>query len=338
MGTYSVVWERLTYCSDWDDGTTTHPEVCWHVDGYVVLNTPPATGHFYILKPDSAGQYHSFTWASDTGFEDSSCWFYAGSGTLDIQIDNPSIGLRYPVSDGESTILTQPNIMPGLPVGDTTYTHDPNGYVVLNTSTRISSFNSEVSLWSLPEIEEAYQENLIPDSLIGEDLTKDINRAEFAAVCVKVYENLAATKAIPAVTNPFTDCQDIEVLKAYNIGVVIGTGPNTFSPYDLLNREQAATMLTRIFKRVSMPGWTLVTDSQFPLNYTMPALVQDDGDISEYARESVYFMAANNIINGIGNNLFAPRNITDRQTAVGYANATREQALVIALRMVKNLA
>lgn len=200
-----------------------------------------------------------------------------------------------------------------------------------------TSFDSTISPWASSEIEEAYQKNLIPDSLVGKDLTEDITRGEFAAVCIKVYENLTATEAIPAATNPFTDCQDIEVLKAYNIGVVNGIYKDMFAPYGLLNRQQAATMLTRVFKRVSMPGWTLTTDDQFPLHYTMPAPFLDDGDISEYARESVYFMVANNIMNGIGNNLFAPQNITQPQQAAGYAHAKREQALVIALRMVKNL-
>lgn len=205
------------------------------------------------------------------------------------------------------------------------------------TSAIRTSFGSEVSEWSSSELEGAYRENLIPDVLVGEDLTRDINRAEFAAVCVRVYENLAGTKALPAVTNPFVDCQDVEVLKAYNLGVTNGSGANTFSPYTLLNREQAATMLTRTFKRVTMPGWSMATDGQFPLDYTKPAPFRDDGEISDYAKDSVYFMAANGIIGGIGNNTFAPRNITDRQTAEGYANATREQALVIAMRMVKNL-
>ena len=48
-------------------------------------------------------------------------------------------------------------------------------------------------------------------------------------------------------------------------------------------------------------------------------------------------MAANGIINGIGDNVFAPRATTDAQAAIGYAQATREQALLIATRMVKNL-
>lgn len=48
-------------------------------------------------------------------------------------------------------------------------------------------------------------------------------------------------------------------------------------------------------------------------------------------------MAANEIINGVGGNKFAPQNITSEEEATGYANATREQALIIATRMVENL-
>ena len=96
-------------------------------------------------------------------------------------------------------------------------------------------------------------------------------------------------------------------------------------------------MLTRVFKRVTLAGWTLDTDSQFRLDYVRPAPFADDGDISGWAKDSVYFMAANGIINGMGNNRFAPRNTTTEQEASGYANATREQALAIAVRMVNNL-
>ena len=48
-------------------------------------------------------------------------------------------------------------------------------------------------------------------------------------------------------------------------------------------------------------------------------------------------MAANGIINGVGNNKFAPKNVTTQEQATGYANATREQARLIAVRMVENL-
>ncbi len=193
------------------------------------------------------------------------------------------------------------------------------------------------SEWATEELARADELGLIPETLEGADLTADITRAEFAAVAVKAYEALANGAAIPAVNNPFTDTTDVEVLKAYNIGAVNGTSATTFDPNALLNREQAAAMLTRVFKKVSMPGWTLATDSQFTLPYEKPALFADDADISDWAKDSVYFMAANNIINGVGNNKFAPKNVTTEEQAQGYANATREQALIIAVRMVENL-
>ena len=201
----------------------------------------------------------------------------------------------------------------------------------------ITISGATASEWAVAELERAEELGLIPDSLDGADLTADITRAEFAAVAVKVYEALLGTPAIPAVINPFTDTNDVEILKAYNIGAVNGTSATTYSPNDLLNREQAAAMLTRVFKKVSIPNWTLATDSQFALSFEKPALFADDADISDWAKDSVYFMVANGIINGVGNNKFAPKNVTSADEANGYANATREQALIIAVRMVENL-
>jgi hypothetical protein len=118
---------------------------------------------------------------------------------------------------------------------------------------------------------------------------------------------------------------------------MVGTSSNTFSPNDLLTREQCATALTRVFKRSTMPGWTLASDRDGLLQFAWPAPFADDRDISEWARESVYFMFANNIISGIGDNKFAPRATTPEEQAREYAQATREQALAIAVRMINNL-
>ena len=49
-------------------------------------------------------------------------------------------------------------------------------------------------------------------------------------------------------------------------------------------------------------------------------------------------MVSRGIIQGMGNNLFGPRNTTSAQEATNYASATREQALLISTRMVENLA
>lgn len=227
------------------------------------------------------------------------------------------------------------------------------GYYPLEVSgdIRHSDWSNEIVLnekadftahdWAQSELAEAAALGLIPDSLKDADLTQPITRAEFAAVSVRVYESLTGTKAEPAAVNPFTDTKDAEVLKAYSVGVTNGIGAATFEPDTLLNREQAATMLARVYKKVALDGWTLEADGSFsePFKalFTAPAAFADDASISGWARDSVYFMAANGIINGMGDNKFAPKATTPAEQAAGYAQATREAALLIATRMVKNL-
>jgi len=196
---------------------------------------------------------------------------------------------------------------------------------------------SNASEWATKELKKADEMGLIPDSLRGKDFKKPITRAEFAAVAVKLYENLTSKKATPIEKNPFTDTKDPEILKAFNLGVTNGTSATLFSPDAFITREQLATMLTRALKTAYIPGWTLPTDGNFTLNFTMPAKFADDANISEYAKQSVYFMAANGIVNGVGSNKFAPKNTTSSEEALLYANATREQALAIAVRIVDNL-
>ena len=195
--------------------------------------------------------------------------------------------------------------------------------------------------WAKPELIQATVLGLIPDSLQGADLTLPITRAEFAAVSVKAYEALSGLTAKVVWINPFVDTRDDEVLKAVNLGITNGVSATEFAPDALLNREQAATMLARVYKKVFIPGWTLDDDAwfveQFRGSFTMPETFADDGDISAWARDSVYFMAANGIIKGMEGGTFQPRAVTAEQQASGYAQATREQAILIAVRMVKNL-
>lgn len=197
---------------------------------------------------------------------------------------------------------------------------------------------SDASSWAAGELKKADDMGLIPDMLKGADMRKPITRKEFAAVSVKLYEKLSGNTAVDAAVNPFKDTSDIEVLKAYNVGVTDGISSDKFDPDKILNREQAATMLTRVFKKTFVKDWSLKEDSKFTFNYTMPPKFADDAKISDWAKPSVYFMAAHEIIKGIdNNNNFGPRAITSAEQANNYASATREQSIIISMRMVENL-
>ena len=208
------------------------------------------------------------------------------------------------------------------------------GLTAICTVTVESANFIDVSAWAIEEVALAEELGLVPDALYGTDLTKPISRAEFAAVSVKTYEALTGITAFPAVNNPFVDTNDLEVLKAYNAEISIGVSANRYEPDFLLNREQAATMLTRVFKKIFLRGWSIEADDEVVLEYVKPAPFSDDELISYWAKDSVYFMATNDIIKGTGNNQFSPRAATSEEEAMNYAIATREQALVIAVRMI----
>lgn len=193
------------------------------------------------------------------------------------------------------------------------------------------------SEWAKSELQKALEMGLVPDILKNMDMQQEINRREFAAVSVKVYEALKEEKLAETSVNPFMDTDDKEVLKAYSVGITNGISLTEFAPNYPLNREQAATMLTRVFKKINFDGWTLDKDASFPLDYSGVISFRDDRDISEWAKSSVYFMVKNDIIRGVGGNMFAPKSYLEEESAMMYADSTREQAIVMGLRMVENL-
>lgn len=102
-----------------------------------------------------------------------------------------------------------------------------------------------MSAWVLEAVNSAEESKLVPSSLVGDNMTQNITRADFAAVAVKLYEALTG-ETVQVGDNPFTDTNNPNVLKAYSLGIVNGTSPTTFAPDALVTREQAAVMLTNV--------------------------------------------------------------------------------------------
>ena len=95
----------------------------------------------------------------------------------------------------------------------------------------------------------------------------------------------------------------------------------------LISREEAAVILERVYKKALSMGKIK------QLNEISRDAFSDDADISIWARDAVYFMSANRIMEGIGGNVFAPKNVTYEQERDGYANTSIEQALALAVRL-----
>ena len=188
-------------------------------------------------------------------------------------------------------------------------------------STKVEAY-SNASTWAKPELEKAADYGLIPESLKGADMTKNITREEFAEVAVKLYEKTTGFTPYVTVPNPFTDTKNSEILKAYQIGITSGTSATTFEPNKLINREQVATMLSRAI-RIMVPTADFSTDGA--------PTFKDEKHISIWALEHVKYMSKIGIIKGTDGN-FMPKAITSAQIAQGYANTTREQAIAMGVR------
>ncbi len=192
------------------------------------------------------------------------------------------------------------------------------------------------SHWATAELALADELGLVPDVLLNTDMTQAITRAEFAAVIVRVYESLSGETAEPG-ADPFEDTDDVEVLKAFSEDLAVGISATEFQPDAPLNREQAATMLTRVVKKITFEDWTYATDDQYELEFADVPVLEDDGQISPWARESVYFMVATGVIADLQDNAFSPQASTNHQGATELAGITREQALVLAARLVERV-
>ena len=166
------------------------------------------------------------------------------------------------------------------------------------------------SSWAQEQVSAAIVTNLVPQNLQS-NYTQAITRAEFCALAVALYEALRGE--ITGRTT-FTDTNDVNVEKMAYIDVISGIGDNRFDPHGTLTREQAAAMLSRLLVRLAD-----MTDVSLPSSIET---FYDMEDISSWARDYVITAVGSGIMNGVGNNRFAPEQLY-----------TREQSIVTIMRM-----
>ena len=167
-----------------------------------------------------------------------------------------------------------------------------------------------ISFWAVEGVFNAVKEKLVPEELQN-SFGNEITRAEFAALAVTLYEKVLGPLEIERTElRTFIDTDDENVEKAAALGVVLGVGGNRFDPDSSLTREQAAVMLTRLAGVIGkpLPG--------------AASIFADNASISSWAIDGVGQIQAAGIMQGIGENKFAPQD-----------PYTREQSILTILRL-----
>lgn len=123
------------------------------------------------------------------------------------------------------------------------------------------------------------------------------------AMVVQILYKMEGMPGYNANNNPFFDVKAKDwfapaVLWAYQNKITSGTSATTFDPNEKVTREQMATFIYR-YMGESFNGGNV---SKF----------KDDAQISDYAKDAVYSMASEGIINGVGGGKFAPKDTASR--------------------------
>lgn len=160
---------------------------------------------------------------------------------------------------------------------------------------------SQPAVWARTAVDEAIAWDFLPVPLRTR-YNQTITRGEFCALAVRFYECFTGQEVEGRVA--FNDTEDVNVEKAAALGVVSGVGNGRFSPDAPLNREQAALILANLAKSL---------DSPLPQS---PAAFGDVATISPWAQAAVGQVQGAKIMNGVGGNLFAPRNTYTREQSV----------------------
>ncbi len=169
------------------------------------------------------------------------------------------------------------------------------------------------SSWANSDIQYAKQEGLLPVSLQSR-YQSHIKREEFIALIVRLIEKKTGQTLeqvvedrglIPA--EPFLDTDDPDILRIAATGIINGVGGGKFDPSGLITREQAALILTNTARFLDV-------DSRID-SYSGP-LFADDKQLSQWAKEAVYYCLQNNIMRGIGDNSFGPKTYYSREMSM----------------------
>lgn len=193
---------------------------------------------------------------------------------------------------------------------------------------------STPSEWAQEAILRAYQMDLVPDYML-KDFSLTTTRLDFVRLAYNVIEDqcgdmqkvLYEHGAVENMgTSPKLIFEDIPGYSGYDgydgydfyrvaalnaLGIINGVGNNRFEPDRTITREEAAAMLDRVH---SFIRWGEVRD--YTYGNSLDMLYGDNDEISNWAFYNVYNMRSIQVMNGIGNNLFAPKGCYSREQSI----------------------
>lgn len=181
-------------------------------------------------------------------------------------------------------------------------TVEDNGYYKCTYFLNDYSHNY-ISEWAADYIAQAEKLNITDPGAIY-DYDADISREQFCELIYNYIESIGKLD-LTNKSNYFADTNNEKIAVLNNMGIIFGKTETEFRPDDNLTREEAAVIITRMInKTIPIP----VTEMYFDFD--------DSSEISDWAADSVQTVCNMGVMNGIGNNRFAPQELYTVEQAI----------------------
>ena len=132
-----------------------------------------------------------------------------------------------------------------------------------------------------------------------------ITREEFCELIYNYCANVIGKLEPSDSESSFTDTDNAHIKILNEAGIISGKSKTEFAPDDLLTREEAAVIINRMVnKTIPVP----VTEMYFNFD--------DEASISDWASNSIQVMCNMGVMNGVGENKFAPQDTYTTEQAI----------------------
>jgi len=288
------------------------------VDGSVpegmVIGSELAEGELFGLLGDTGNATHAhlhLEYFDSRDYDDARAWLLPDSNQIQIAMDGE------PIDPGEAFVSTNCD---GDPPPTTTTTEPPHPFLDVDPSS--FAYEDIGLLYDLAITHGTDVDRYSPDA--------QVDREQMAAFLARLWRILAPETTEPVGEYPFTDVApgsfayaDIHLI--FSLGITTGTGQDTYSPADTVDREQMAAFLNRLHERLAdllepdiaeLPATDPPPDPEDPLPPVEYPFA--DVDPASFAYDDIASIYALGITTGTSESTYSPADDVDREQMAAF--------------------
>lgn len=280
-------------------------------NGYYDINGREITGFKYIavsLFSEGLAFASSFTggvWTNEVINKNGEVMFNPSNWSGGFYGGIAQIEAGKFIDTNGNIIIDNPEWTAGPELNRQSYKDDGRFIVSDGENCGVAKYTGFISSWAKDSVTKAEKINLIQP---GENYnyTAFITREEFCGLIFSYIRNVAEILDSPNAVMPFTDTNNAHIGILNLWGIIKGKSETEFAPSDSLTREEAAVILCRLINKI-YPDWN-ATAQYFDF--------ADSGQISDWAMNDIQAICNMGIMQGVGDNRFAPKGLYTTEQAV----------------------